>query len=177
MLTPLAKLVSVLKPKRQWSQFSLGTMFVVVTAICIWLAAVVNRASRQREAVAALSALGAKVEYDYEFDDLGNSNADAQPPGPAWLTGLLGKDLLATIDSVDFFSDSDVTDGDLQWLWQLRGLKNVDLYTTKATLDLPYPLQTPSPARQAGGGRWSGRDSQALSSRLRRSARHDEFRG
>ncbi|HVC95631.1 MAG TPA: hypothetical protein VND64_18200 [Pirellulales bacterium] len=33
----LAKLVALLTPKRRWAQFSLATMFIVVTALCVWL--------------------------------------------------------------------------------------------------------------------------------------------
>ena len=42
MAKPLAKLVSMLTPKRRWAQFSLATMFVVVTAVCLWLGDYVN---------------------------------------------------------------------------------------------------------------------------------------
>jgi hypothetical protein len=40
MAKPLAKLISMLTPKRRWAQFSLFTMFVVVTVLCVplvWL--------------------------------------------------------------------------------------------------------------------------------------------
>jgi hypothetical protein len=37
MAKPLAKLVALLKPKRRWAQFSLATMFVVVTVLGVWL--------------------------------------------------------------------------------------------------------------------------------------------
>ena len=33
MAKPLAKLLSMLTPKRRWAQFSLGTMFVVLTVV------------------------------------------------------------------------------------------------------------------------------------------------
>jgi hypothetical protein len=33
MAKPFAKLLSMLTPKRRWAQFSLATMFVVVTAL------------------------------------------------------------------------------------------------------------------------------------------------
>jgi hypothetical protein len=55
MAKPIAELLSMLKPKRRWAQFSLATMFVVVTEICVWLAAVVNRGHRQRSAVALMA--------------------------------------------------------------------------------------------------------------------------
>jgi hypothetical protein len=61
MVMPVAKIVSYVTPKRRRAQFSLATMFVVVTAFCVWLAWQVNRAKRQREGVAALRTLGAAV--------------------------------------------------------------------------------------------------------------------
>jgi len=33
MARPLAKLVSLIKPKRRWAQFSLGTMFLVIAGL------------------------------------------------------------------------------------------------------------------------------------------------
>jgi hypothetical protein len=38
MAKPIAKLVSLLTPKRRWSQFSLASMLAVVTGLCVWLA-------------------------------------------------------------------------------------------------------------------------------------------
>jgi hypothetical protein len=61
---PLAKLLSMLTPKRRWAQFSLATMFVVVTVLCVWMAIVVNRAHRQQDAVAAIEELGGEVEFE-----------------------------------------------------------------------------------------------------------------
>jgi hypothetical protein len=54
MAKPLAKLHSLITPKRRWAQFSVATMFVVVTVLCIWLEVVVNRVHRQRDAVVAM---------------------------------------------------------------------------------------------------------------------------
>lgn len=62
----LAKLVFLLTPNRRWARFSLGTMFVVVTGLCVWLAIVVNRAHRQRDAVAAIKVWGGRIEFDDE---------------------------------------------------------------------------------------------------------------
>jgi hypothetical protein len=58
MAKPIAKLLSMLTPNRRWAQFSLATMFVVVTVLCVWLAAQVRRANRQREVMAAIEPLG-----------------------------------------------------------------------------------------------------------------------
>lgn len=38
MFVRFAKRLSILKPKRRWLQFSLGTMLLAVTVLCVWLA-------------------------------------------------------------------------------------------------------------------------------------------
>jgi hypothetical protein len=63
MAKPLAKLMPLLKPKRRWLQFSLGTAFLVVTALCVGLSLWVVPAQRQRRAVKAIEALGGTVDY------------------------------------------------------------------------------------------------------------------
>jgi hypothetical protein len=63
MAKPLAKLISMLTPKRRWAQFSLATMLVVVTVLCVGLRLIVVPAERQRRAVAAIKALGGSVYY------------------------------------------------------------------------------------------------------------------
>jgi hypothetical protein len=42
------KVVALLKPKRRWAQFSLGSMLIVITVLCVWLALLENA----RQAVA-----------------------------------------------------------------------------------------------------------------------------
>ena len=58
-MAALAKLV----PQRRWAQFSLGSLFLAVTVLSVWLGVVANQARRQREAVAAIEAHGGKVFY------------------------------------------------------------------------------------------------------------------
>ena len=65
------------KPRRRWFQFSLRTLMVLVTVLCVWLGLVSERARKQREAVAAIEALGGWVWYDYQ-------NSGQEPPGPKW---------------------------------------------------------------------------------------------
>ena len=45
------------KPRRRWFQFSLRTLLVLVTVLCVWLAMTAERARKQRKAVAAIRAL------------------------------------------------------------------------------------------------------------------------
>ena len=42
------------KPRRRWFQYSLRTLFVLVTVLCVWLGVTVERARKQREAVVVL---------------------------------------------------------------------------------------------------------------------------
>ncbi|HEV3002912.1 MAG TPA: hypothetical protein VGX78_00555, partial [Pirellulales bacterium] len=67
MTNPLAKLVKLMTPKRRWAQFSVATMLLVVTALCIWLADYVRpvrrferqlRDPREEERVLAAQRLG-----------------------------------------------------------------------------------------------------------------------
>jgi hypothetical protein len=42
MTKPLAKLRSMLTPKRRWAQFSLATLLAVMTLLCVWLSVMVT---------------------------------------------------------------------------------------------------------------------------------------
>lgn len=143
----LAKIVALLTPKRRWAQFSLGSMFVVVTGLCIWLAIVVNRAHRQREAVAAIEALGGSVEYeepdetpseafpksflrrwlprDY-FDEVRTVYPQITDAGLAQLQGLAGLERL-------WLSGTQVTDAGLAHLQGLTWLQSLELEGTQIT--------------------------------------------
>jgi len=121
MAKPLAKLVKLLTPKRSWVQFRLITVFVVVTGLCVWLAVQVNRAHRQRDAVAAIHALGGAVMYDYDFDAAGNQIRNAEPPEPAWLRRLLGVDFRNRATWV-YLAGAPTTDADLVHLCNLPKL-------------------------------------------------------
>jgi hypothetical protein len=102
MLIPTIKLVTtiirMLTPKRRWVQFSLSTLFVVMTAICVWLSAHMRAVNRQRAAIAVVVCADGNCYYDYEFDGTGHLiDPPAEPAGPAWLLKLLGIDHLANI--------------------------------------------------------------------------------
>src|SRR5258708_9914822 len=49
MAKPFVNLVAMLTPKRRWAQFSLGTMLIVVIAVCVSLSVWVHRAQRQQD--------------------------------------------------------------------------------------------------------------------------------
>lgn len=91
------------KPRRRYLTFSLRTLFLALTALAVWLGIVVNRAREQRDTVKAIKAAGGWVGYDWEEDPFG----DEEPPEPAWLLRLLGKDYFRNVESVGFPTTSD----------------------------------------------------------------------
>jgi len=126
------------KPRRRWFRFSLRTMLVFVTlAGCAlgWLGAKLREARRQQVAAAAIRSLGGEVEYDYEFDSLGNYTPNATPPGSAWLHALFGDDFFRKAQkvSVQVRSGSFATVAELQQLSGLTTLKWLDLSNSYAT--------------------------------------------
>ncbi|MEA1951126.1 MAG: hypothetical protein U9N87_07055, partial [Planctomycetota bacterium] len=105
-------------PRKYWIrrprfQYSISTLLLLTAVLAIWLGYVTNRARKQRAAVAALSAIGTTISYDWEFNDDDVMLMDAKPPGPEWLRQLIGDEyfqevveislpgLLQPIDSSD----------------------------------------------------------------------------
>src|SRR5262245_2921580 len=97
---------------KRWLRFSLRTMLVLITALCIWLGFQVNAARRQREAVTVLRNAGAMIYFDYQVVPespttrltLGGKSIDPDqlPPGPGWLRRLIGDDYFRTVVAVYF---------------------------------------------------------------------------
>ena len=98
------------KPRRRWPRFSLRTLLVVVTALGVWLGVQVNRANKQRRAVAWVQQVGGTVTYD------DGSYA------PEWLREHVGVDVFDDVRGVDLNGTQvkDVTQ--LSELTSLKGL-------------------------------------------------------
>ncbi len=136
----------MLTPKRSWFQYRLLTLFVVVTAFCIFMSTV-GRKMRERAAVAEIKSAGGRVKYDWQQSD------GAVAPGPAWLGAILGQDFFAEVVCVGFvrpgrvatdanlthvrafpklerliLRSSEITDAGLGQLGLLRNLKELDLH-------------------------------------------------
>ncbi len=112
--------------RRRWFRYSMRTMLVVVTLLCIWLGLVVSRAERQRRAVAALRDMRARVDYD---------TTTMTPGGPPthwrWLRTWLGDDYFDNVIEVFMFRDAD--DEFLQRVGDLQGLKSLYFRGTQVT--------------------------------------------
>jgi hypothetical protein len=77
-----------------------------------------KRVQERRAAVEAIIAMGANVSYKHQRD-----NWDAEPPGPACLRRILGRDFFAEVDSVVLHPKSEVHLGPLAILSELRYLR------------------------------------------------------
>ncbi len=127
----VATLLYRLTPTRRWAQFSLGSMFVVVTLFCIWLAIQTNCADKQREAVGAIAKVGGRVLYHGDPDPRtapGRNHAQHE----SFLSKVVGKDFLHGVRMVDL-SNTAVADADLLVLKQIPGLEELGLYGTRIT--------------------------------------------
>ena len=95
--------------RRRWFRFSLRTLLVVMTVLCVWLGFKVNATRRQKESVKALLESGNfEVYYDYQCSPVpgqpGDYNIDGEalPPGPAWLRKLLGDDFFCNVVGLQY---------------------------------------------------------------------------
>ena len=98
-----------IKRRPRWLRFSLRTLLVVMTVLCVWLGFKVNAARRQKEAVEALLESGNfEVYYDYQCSPVpgqpGDYNIDGEalPHGPAWLRKLLGDDFFCNVVGLQY---------------------------------------------------------------------------
>jgi hypothetical protein len=117
-------------------QFSIRSLLVLVVAAalpCSWLAVEMKKARKEWVIVRAIDKEGGNVDFGDEH--LGG----VQPPGPAWLRGLLGLDFFRHVTGVDFATDHvTVTDAgleDFKRLPQLRFLQLDDTHVTDAGLE------------------------------------------
>ncbi len=110
------------KRKRRWFQYSLRTLLVLVTvcaALCSWIAVKMQQAKRQREAAAAIEALGGIVHWDRQ------SRLE-------WLGRLLGDGVFSSVSGVAWDS-GEVTDANLEDLKEFQRLEFLSLRGTHIT--------------------------------------------
>ena len=81
--------------KSRWFRFSLRALLLFTGGLCVLLAVQVNKANKQRRAVARLFELGASVSYDYD-----QTRPGAGPKSPAWLRNVIGIDFVSTCNAV-----------------------------------------------------------------------------
>ena len=116
------------KPARRWLRFSLRSMLLLVVVIAIPMGWKVNRARNQRVVVAELQTMHAEIVYDYQIVKVkgGWDYGNLPPPGPIWLTDLLGKEYFFDVYSVGVWGPY-VTDETLALIAKLPEVADVSI--------------------------------------------------
>jgi len=130
------------KPRRRYLTFSLRFLFVLTTALAVWLGVIVNRAREQREAVKAIEALGGTVQYDWAIRTV-------EPVGPAWLRRIVGDDYFQKVRKVAFGFDPSLSSKPvvLKAVPYLKRLRDLD--TLSIFLREPIPIETENEVKAA----------------------------
>jgi hypothetical protein len=85
--------------RHRWLSFSVKTLLLLVLVSSVafaWMGMRLQKARRQREAVATIEQLGGQVRYEYQEDKWD------QPSGPEWLRDLLGRHVFDRVVRVEF---------------------------------------------------------------------------
>jgi Leucine-rich repeat (LRR) protein len=116
------------KARRRWVRFSLRTMLIGTTALCIWLGLVCNRANRQKRAVAMIKSAGGMVGYDDQNNHPGVFASQPFPPhGLGWLCDLVGDDYFGTVGSVSMVTAKGSGGDAVEVLGDLPHLSEINL--------------------------------------------------
>jgi hypothetical protein len=134
---------------RKWLRFSLRTLLLLVTALCVWLGIQVNAARRQRDAVAAWSRAGGAVYYDDQIVvdprlEIGYTFS-RNPKGRAWPSTALGIDYFSVVQ-VAGVRESTIPESLWPQLADLPGLIAIQLRGAKT---LPNDSGTPRRANDS----------------------------
>jgi hypothetical protein len=113
------------KPTRRWYQFSLKTLLVVLTLLCLgpggYVAYEQAKARRQKVAVGVIEELGGSVEYDQTV-----------PARSAMVRQILGDESFGNVNTVSL-GWRQVSDADLVHLAEITKLKTLWLGQTDVT--------------------------------------------
>ena len=89
------------RSKRRWVSFSLRTLLIVMTLVCIAIAWKMNRVRNLRRAMAEAQRLGASITYVHELD----AAPPVEPPGPKWLRRIVGDDFFVEVEQIQLEND------------------------------------------------------------------------
>jgi hypothetical protein len=130
------------KPRRQRLGYSLRTLLLVFTLLCVWLGMKMNAAQRQAEAVAAIFKAGGTVNFDYQMVPAKSGplvefefDPDARPSAPEWLRKLFGEDFFRTVVAARLTGKNEIPSSDLAQLTKLSGIKLLCLTVEKNNYD------------------------------------------
>jgi hypothetical protein len=127
------------RPKRGWLRYSLRTLLVATTVLCIWLGIKVNSARRQHDAVNAILKSGGEVVFDYQMVPEGKPrefllDPIAAPSEPAWLLKWLSLDYFHEVVGVVLGPEHAIPKTDFVRLADLRKLIRLQLAGAKIVL-------------------------------------------
>ncbi len=114
------------KPRRRWFQYSLRSLFIFITFLCLVLGWIVVPVQRQVNSVRTIQGLHGVVDYS------------EVPLGESWfrrvLRRILPRDYFDTVESVNLSPlGSKVTDSEIECLKSLTDLWGLELGTTQVT--------------------------------------------
>ena len=96
------------KHRGRWLSFSLRTMVLLLTVVCLflgWIGPKWVEAQREKAAVEMIAAAGAMIQYDYQ-DNWEHGDPDPVPHGAFVLRYLLGEHILSRATTVYFYPGS-----------------------------------------------------------------------
>ena len=123
-------------PPRGWRRliprFRVRSLILIILAVGGPLGWWANAALVQRRAVAAITAAGGEVHYDWGWDpeySIPLAPSRARPPGPGWLVERLGVDFVASVASVRLVGGQGdkATDALMEQVGRLTRLQRLDL--------------------------------------------------
>jgi hypothetical protein len=108
-------------------RFTLRTLFIVVTVLCVFLGRIVYLAQEQKQAVAAVESTGPLVVYDF------GKVTGTMPPGPAWLWSVVDKNLCFDVKYV--WLGKSATDDTLRQVGKLRHVQLIKIVDAPGITD------------------------------------------
>jgi hypothetical protein len=120
-ISPTTPNPAAAKPKRRFWQFRLRTALAASVVFALALGWQVNRAARQRQAVAAVRALGGHVYYEQDLRG-GDEDAGFGGRAPAWIGDRFGRDFVDRVVWVDL-DGTEVGNDDLRHIEALGTLE------------------------------------------------------
>lgn len=122
---------------------SLRMLLLLILSAALWLGWRVDKARRQRHAIAQVEKYNGYVRFDYEYAD-GKEIPNAQPKGPRWLRRELGDDYFREVRRV-IYVDQPLSDATLAPLTDLSVIEELCFLTRmhhgKAPVDPPPGLE------------------------------------
>lgn len=130
-------------PWRPRIRFSLATLFIVVTAICMWLGTIADKKIKQRRGVERVEKLSGAVFFDFQRRAKKDEGFDhtAPPPGSEWARKWLGEDYCQTPVCVQLW-DTRLTADDLRAIAALRDLEQLQFHRVDLSAVSCRPLAT-----------------------------------